>query len=191
MEFKSLLVSCYFFSLLIAFANSLDPELDGWSWPGFKLIDTLMVFLKYFFENYTSCEDLSLWYFVTYGIGKQWLLRPAQKSSITRSFSACIQYTWKWLNDLTNHLPQTGHWKWNKNHYLCISCACLYNCTNLWEFHFNPYKPSVLFMELWQTVQNQTRCRRSGRLIRFFSVCLQNVLLKFKYSENSLYWNSL
>ena len=32
----------------------------------------------------------------------------------------------------------------------------------------------------WQTVKNLIRCHRMQRLIRFLTVCLQNVLLKFR-----------
>ena len=46
--------------------------------------------------------------------------------------------------------------------------------------YLNPYKPSVLFVGHRQTEQTQIRRRRSWRLIRFSTVCLQNVLLKFK-----------
>ena len=41
-------------------------------------------------------------------------------------------------------------------------------------------KPSVLLMGRRQTVQNQTRRRRTRRPIRFSTVCLQNVLLKLE-----------
>ena len=41
-----------------------------------------------------------------------------------------------------------------------------------------PYKPSVLFVRHRQTVQTQIRRRRTQRLIRVFTVCLQNILLK-------------
>ena len=44
---------------------------------------------------------------------------------------------------------------------------------------FNPYKPSVLFMGHWQTVQTQIRHRIMRCLIWIFTVCLQNVLFKF------------
>ena len=45
---------------------------------------------------------------------------------------------------------------------------------------FNPYKPSVLLLGHRQMVQNQIRCHRTLRLIRFSSICLQNILLKFE-----------
>ena len=43
--------------------------------------------------------------------------------------------------------------------------------------HINPYKPSVLFEGQGQTVQTQTR----RRLVRVFTVCLQNILFKIEY----------
>ena len=42
----------------------------------------------------------------------------------------------------------------------------------------NPYKPGVLFVGQWQTVQNQIRRRKARRLIRFSTVCKQKFLLK-------------
>ena len=40
----------------------------------------------------------------------------------------------------------------------------------------DPFKPSVLIMGHLQTMQNQIR----QHLIRFSTVCLQNVLIKFE-----------
>ena len=45
---------------------------------------------------------------------------------------------------------------------------------------FNPYKPSILFMGHRQTLQNQIRCPRTWRLIRFSTVCSLKLLLKFQ-----------
>ena len=42
----------------------------------------------------------------------------------------------------------------------------------------NPYKPSVLFVAHRQIVQNQTRRRKTRRLIRFLTVCLHKFILK-------------
>ena len=61
----------------------------------------------------------------------------------------------------------------NVNH--CFLYACLVKINSL----FNPYKPSVLFMGHWQTVQIQIRYHIMRFLIRNFTVCLQNLLLKF------------
>ena len=44
----------------------------------------------------------------------------------------------------------------------------------------NPFKPSVLFVGHRQTVETQTRRRRTQCLIRVSTVCLQNVLSKFE-----------
>ena len=44
----------------------------------------------------------------------------------------------------------------------------------------NPFKPRALFVGHRQTVQNQIRRGNTRRLIRFSTVCLQNVLLKFE-----------
>ena len=46
----------------------------------------------------------------------------------------------------------------------------------------NRFKSSVLFMGHRQTVQNQTRLGRMLCLIRFFTICFQNVLLKFEWN---------
>ena len=44
----------------------------------------------------------------------------------------------------------------------------------------NPYKPSVPFVGHRQIVQNQIRCRKTRRLIRFSTVCKQKFLLNFE-----------
>ena len=49
---------------------------------------------------------------------------------------------------------------------------------------FNQYKPSLLFMGHWQTVQNLIRCHRMRCLIMFLTVCLQNILLRFEEIVN-------
>ena len=46
---------------------------------------------------------------------------------------------------------------------------------------FNPYKTSVLFVGHRQIAQAMIRRHRLQCLIRFFTVCLQDVLLKFEY----------
>ena len=46
--------------------------------------------------------------------------------------------------------------------------------------HVNPYRPGILFVGHRQTVKTQIRCHRMWRLIRVFTVCLQNIQLKFK-----------
>ena len=51
----------------------------------------------------------------------------------------------------------------------------------------NPYMPSVLFMGHRQTVQIQIRHRMMLCLIRNFTVCLQNLLLKFWKKKNTKY----
>ena len=43
------------------------------------------------------------------------------------------------------------------------------------------YKPSILLMGHWQTVQNQTRRRKTQRLTRFSTVCLQKFPLKSEW----------
>ena len=62
------------------------------------------------------------------------------------------------------------------------STVCLNKAKVLgWTFcHVNPFKPSILFMGHWQTVENQIRCHRTQHLIRLSSICLQKVLLKFE-----------
>ena len=40
--------------------------------------------------------------------------------------------------------------------------------------HFNPYKPSVLFVGCNSIAQTQIRLRRMRRLIRVSTICLQN-----------------
>ena len=58
-----------------------------------------------------------------------------------------------------------------------------YSGQNACRYHIhlaNPFKPSVLFMGHRQTVKNQTKDRRTRRLVRFCTVCLQNVHLKFE-----------
>ena len=47
----------------------------------------------------------------------------------------------------------------------------------------NPYKPSVPFLGHWQTVQIQIRRRRTRRLIRVFTVCLQDFYSKYNKNE--------
>ena len=49
--------------------------------------------------------------------------------------------------------------------------------------HINSYKPSILFVGHRQTGQAQIRHRIKQCLIRVFTVCLQNVLLKFGKKE--------
>ena len=44
----------------------------------------------------------------------------------------------------------------------------------------NPFKHSILFMGHQKTVQNQIRCRGMRHLIRFCTVCFQNVHSKFE-----------
>ena len=48
----------------------------------------------------------------------------------------------------------------------------------------NPYKPSVLFVGQGQTEQNQIRRRKTRRLIRLSTVCLQKSISKFGSNEN-------
>ena len=48
-------------------------------------------------------------------------------------------------------------------------------------YHINPVKPSVLFVGHRHTVKTLIRRRKTRRLIRVSTVCLQNVLLKFDY----------
>ena len=48
------------------------------------------------------------------------------------------------------------------------------------EIRFNSFKPSFIVMGHQQTVKNQIRRCRTLRLIRFYTVCLQNVLLKLE-----------
>ena len=45
---------------------------------------------------------------------------------------------------------------------------------------FNPLKPNVIFVGCGQTVYTQIRHQRVRRLIRAFTVFLQNVLFKFE-----------
>ena len=52
------------------------------------------------------------------------------------------------------------------------------------DITLNPYKPSVLFVGHSQTVQN--RRHKTWRLIRFFTVCYQNVKLKKNTSQQPL-----
>ena len=76
--------------------------------------------------------------------------------------STVITYSWhltKWKNQL-KFVHASG----------CLFCFC-----------FNLYKPSVLLMGHRQTAQNQTRRRRSRRLVRFSTVCSQKVLLDMEY----------
>ena len=47
------------------------------------------------------------------------------------------------------------------------------------------HMPSILLMGHPQTVQNQTRCSRSRRLIRFSTVCLHNVLFRIKMKNTT------
>ena len=47
-------------------------------------------------------------------------------------------------------------------------------------WHFNPFKPSVLFVGHWQTVQNQIRRRKMRHLIKFSTVAYR-CLLKFEW----------
>ena len=44
----------------------------------------------------------------------------------------------------------------------------------------NPYKPGVHFVGHRQKVQTQIRRRRTRRLIRIFTICLQNIQLEFE-----------
>ena len=44
--------------------------------------------------------------------------------------------------------------------------------------HFNPYKPSVPLLGHRQTVQTQIRRHRTRRLIKVFTVCLQEYLFE-------------
>ena len=77
MCYNSFLASGDFYRLLITFANNFDPDQARKkcrAWSGSKLFDTLMVFLKEFFEkvnlkkihrqqksmqNYPACKELS------------------------------------------------------------------------------------------------------------------------------------
>ena len=43
--------------------------------------------------------------------------------------------------------------------------------------------PASILWDRRQTVQKQTRSRRTRRLIRFFTVCLQKILLKMKITN--------
>ena len=52
--------------------------------------------------------------------------------------------------------------------------------TALFNVLFNPYKPSALFVGNRQTVENQIRRRKTQRLIRFSTGCLQKFLLKLE-----------
>ena len=47
--------------------------------------------------------------------------------------------------------------------------------------HINPYKPSVLFVEQWQTVQTKIGRRRTRRLIRISTICLHRLQTELKY----------
>ena len=80
----------------------------------------------------------------------------------------------------------------HRERVLKVSFQCCYSVTDIQvppvpiqpkpqrSFGFNPHKPSVLFVGHRQTAQTQIRHRRMQRLIRFSTVCLQNVLLKFE-----------
>ena len=48
----------------------------------------------------------------------------------------------------------------------------------------SPYKTSLFFVVHRQTVQIQIRCNRMQGLMKFSTVCLQNVQLKFEYIED-------
>ena len=53
-------------------------------------------------------------------------------------------------------------------------------------YSVSPYKPCVLFMGRRLTVQIQIRHRIMRCLIWNFTVCLQNILLKFEKNGNGL-----
>ena len=55
-----------------------------------------------------------------------------------------------------------------------------FNVAYVYSKMFNPYKPSVLFVDHRQTVQDKIKRRKTLRLIRFFTVCKQKFLLKFE-----------
>ena len=48
---------------------------------------------------------------------------------------------------------------------------------------FNPFKPSVLYVGHWQTLQNQIRHHTTRYLIMFSTVCLHRFLLKMNKNE--------
>ena len=48
------------------------------------------------------------------------------------------------------------------------------------HYTFNPYKPSVPFWGHRQTVQTEIRRRGTRRLIRVFTVCLQEFLFEIE-----------
>ena len=63
---------------------------------------------------------------------------------------------------------------------LGLPCLQKYNLGVSSIQRVNPYKPSILFVAHWQTVQNQIRHRITWHLIRFSTVCLQKCLLNLK-----------
>ena len=88
-------------------------------------------------------------------------------------------------------------WELIESFYLHILCRFLQNymivrdvlrfqfwLTVIPNFSINPFKANALFMGHWQTVENQIRHHRMRRLLRFCTVCLQNVLLKFEWNKN-------
>ena len=64
------------------------------------------------------------------------------------------------------------------------TCYRLHYVARYNEILINPYKLAINFMGYQQIMQNQIRHHRLCRLIRFCTVCLQNVLLKFNEIVN-------
>ena len=105
--------------------------------------------------------------------------------SLTRSLRCCsvpdkvcyyLCYIWQaaWKTDLKAFLNLATILAVVTSPFEQIGTSIIPQCPT------SPYKPSVLFMGHRHTVQTQIRHRIMWCLIRIFTVCLQNVLLKFE-----------
>ena len=94
---------------------------------------------------------------------------------------------WLW----PNRLVRTFHYKVlltiiSVHWFFRVGLQCLINVfPGHIHFYINPYTPSLLFVGHRQTVQNQIRCCKTWHLIRFSTICLKNVLLKFVKTKNT------
>ena len=72
-----------------------------------------------------------------------------------------------------------------------FQCLGIWSLMLLMKITVNPYKPSVPFLGHRQTVQTQIRCRRTRHLIRVYTVCLQEILLKMKSKYKKMHQTPL
>ena len=125
----------------------------------FNIIPLFVIFNRWFLSFYQN-KNFGKW------------LNDKIVAIKSKEFRVCAPRIWHNMTALTSVRPYqlknalTSELKVKGNTFIII--------------YVNPYKPSVLLVGHRQTAQTKIKWRRTRRLIRVPTICLQNSLLKFE-----------